>query len=310
MANTRRAVRHDERAVVILGCVLFMLVLTAGVIWWQVFRILHNDRPMPLPVEDPELSVFDLLPEVAKGGAGSAVQDDGPPPVEPVETGEPAGSPSAGNAGGVPATAMPAGSRWTMAQLPTVVKRFPGEEAFVYLTFDDGPTKFLPAIVNCLIEKQAPATFFWIGRYAPPAPELIEKMRQAHLQVGSHTIDHRRLAGSSYEQQRHEIQRGIAKMTKWTGVETVYVRPPYGAWDARTEQAARDLGIKLVLWSVDPRDWEKDVTPDEIIERVLAQLHSGAVILLHEQEATLQALPVLIDRIREEGYQLAGLPEK
>jgi len=86
------------------------------------------------------------------------------------------------------------------------------------------------------------------------------------------------------------------------------VRPPYGAWDAVTEQAANDLGLKLVLWSVDPRDWEKKATPEAIVQKVLSQLHPGAVILLHETDATVQALPTLIDRIRQQGYEVAGLP--
>lgn len=303
MANARRAARHDERMVVILCCVLFMMVLTAGAIWLQVFRMLHTDKP--LRAENLELSVFDLLPKVAQNGAGAAAPDAARPQTDAV----PMPSADDGN-DGVLDTAMPAKSRWTMAQLPTVVKRLPEEEPYVYLTFDDGPTKYLPAIVESLIEKQAPATFFWIGQYSPPAPELLEKMRDAQLQIGTHTVDHRRLAGQSYAAQRKEIERGLAKVAKWTGIDTVYVRPPYGAWDEKTEKVADEMGLKLVLWSVDPRDWEKGVTPGDIIERVLSQLHPGAVILLHEKETTAQVLPELIDRIREQGYQLAGLPQE
>lgn len=282
MENTRRAVRQDERTVAILCLVLFMLVLTAGVIWLRVFQMFQAGMPV-LPTE------VELSPAVE------------PPAVDTVHPSLPKEA--------VPVTAMTSRHRWSIVQLPTVVKRLPEEEPFVYLTFDDGPTKYLEAIVDILIDKQAPATFFWIGQYAPPAPELLNKMRQAHLQFGTHTVNHQRLAGLPYPAQRKEIERGIAALAKWTGAETVYVRPPYGAWDELTQQVADDLGLKLVLWSIDPRDWEKEATPDIIIERILSHLHPGAVIVLHEKEATLQALPTLIDRIRQNGYQLAGLPQ-
>jgi len=285
VAELRRAVHREERTVVVLCFVLFMLVLTAAVLWHHVFRIIQADRiALPAEVEAPSTKE-PILPETETETL-----------VSLPEASEDA------------AAAMASHSRWTMAQLPTVIKRLPEEEPFVYLTFDDGPTKYLPAVVDILLEKQAPATFFWIGQYASPTPEVLEKMREAGFAFGTHTVNHRRLAGLSYEKQRKEIERGIAELAQWTGVKTAYVRPPYGAWDAVTEQAANDLGLKLVLWSVDPRDWEKKATPEAIVQKVLSQLHPGAVILLHETDATVQALPTLIDRIRQQGYEVAGLP--
>lgn len=301
MANTRGDVRQDERIVVVLFVLLLLLVVTAGMIWMHVFRLIRAEqsfRPMEL-----ELSVLELLPDVAQSHSVAA-----PSPVDEVTMVESVEPPADGDEEEMPATASTFQSRWTVAQLPTVVKRLPEEAPVVYLTFDDGPTKYLSAIVDVLIQKQVPATFFWIGQYAPPAPELLDKMRTAQLQVGSHTMNHQRLAGLSYAEQQREIQRSIDALAKKTGFEAVYVRPPYGAWDEHTRQVADDLGLKLVLWSVDPRDWEKGAAPDDIIEHVLSHLHPGAVILLHETEATLQALPTLIDRIRQNGYELAGLP--
>ncbi len=208
----------------------------------------------------------------------------------------------------VPAVGTPSQKQLTIAQLPAVVKRMPAKELAVYLTFDDGPTRYLQEMVKILIEKQAPATFFWIGVYSPPAPELLKQMQRSNIQFGTHTMRHQRLSSLSYQAQRKEIEQGMAVLSSWIGSQVRYVRPPYGARDHNTDRVASELGLKTILWSVDPRDWEKGATPEKIIQRVTSQLHPGAVILLHEKPATLQALPQLIDHIRDQGYQLAGLP--
>lgn len=216
--------------------------------------------------------------------------------------------PASGKPDAVPAVGTPSRKVWTVAQLPAIVKRVPADEPVVYLTFDDGPTRYLAQIVQVLIDKQAPAMFFWIGKYTPPSQELVRLMQQSHLQVGTHTVNHQRLSGQSYQVQKKEIEQGMTILSRWIGSKIHYVRPPYGARDHNTDRVAKELGLKTILWSIDPRDWEKGATPEKIIQRVTSQLHPGAVILLHEKPMTLQALPQLIERIRDEGYQLAALP--
>jgi len=217
-------------------------------------------------------------------------------------------APKSGKPDAVPAVGAPARKQWSVAQLPAVVKRLPVDESVVYLTFDDGPTRYLEQIVQVLVEKQVPATFFWIGGYAPPSSQLIKLMQQSKMLFGTHTVSHQKLTGKPYQVQKKEIGQGTAILARWTGSKIHYVRPPYGARDNNTDRVANELGLKTILWSIDPRDWEKGVTSAQIIQRVISQLHPGAVILLHEKPMTLQALPQLIDQIREAGYQLAGLP--
>ena len=49
----------------------------------------------------------------------------------------------------------------------------------------------------------------------------------------------------------------------------MWFRPPYGSVDGQVVDVAASLGLRTVLWSVDPQDWSLPGTA-AIEERVLA----------------------------------------
>ena len=62
--------------------------------------------------------------------------------------------------------------------------------------------------------------------------------------------------------------------------------------------------MKAVLWNVDSLDW-KDPLPESIAERVVQQVnrYGRGIILFHDiHRRTLAALPLVINRLRAEGY--------
>ena len=72
---------------------------------------------------------------------------------------------------------------------------------------------------------------------------------------------------------------------------------------------ALDSGQLTVLWSVDPRDWSVR-NCDAIVEGVFNYVHDGAIILLHEGYAsTLEALPLIIEGLRDRGYEFVTVSE-
>ena len=60
-----------------------------------------------------------------------------------------------------------------------------------------------------------------------------------------------------------------------------------------------------MLWSVDPADWRPGLTADQLVQRVLAGVRPGAIVLLHDgggdRSATVAALPAIIDGLRRLG---------
>ena len=53
-----------------------------------------------------------------------------------------------------------------------------------FLTFDDGPSPFTPAILDILKQYQAPATFFMCGKNIERYPETAKRVKQEGHAVG------------------------------------------------------------------------------------------------------------------------------
>ena len=65
-----------------------------------------------------------------------------------------------------------------------------------------------------------------------------------------------------------------------------------------------------VSWTVGAKDYDKDIGPDFVKERVLDRTAPGSIILLHQDTAaTVAALPAIIDGLRADGYQFVTVSQ-
>jgi cellulose synthase/poly-beta-1,6-N-acetylglucosamine synthase-like glycosyltransferase/spore germination protein YaaH/peptidoglycan/xylan/chitin deacetylase (PgdA/CDA1 family) len=223
-------------------------------------------------------------------------------------------------------------------QLPTsyVIDRYGSHPGWVALTFDDGPdARWTPKILNILEQKQAPATFFVIGKNMQAHPGLVKREVDMGMLVGSHTYTHPNIAALPLAETDLELNATQRLFAVVTGRSFRLFRPPYfGDAEPSTPAEvnplvnAQKLGYLIAGLRIDPDDWKK---PDAtlIVSRTLAKLAepgtpdqpAGQVVLLHDsggdRSRTVQALPNLIDQLRAHGYtlvtvaQLAGLtPEQ
>jgi len=183
----------------------------------------------------------------------------------------------------------------------------------VALTFDDGPwPQTTTQILDILARRQAPATFFMVGRQVERHPELVRQVLAARMAIGTHTYSHpqpfHRLPPARIHE---EILKGWRTLDP-LGVRPVGFRPPGGAASPAVVAAADRLGHRTVLWTVDSVDWRSGVTPDQLVRRVLAAARPGAIVLLHDgggdRSATVTALPAIIDGLRRLGLTLTTLP--
>jgi peptidoglycan/xylan/chitin deacetylase (PgdA/CDA1 family) len=183
----------------------------------------------------------------------------------------------------------------------------------VALTFDDGPWPHTTAqILTILVQRQAPATFFVVGRQVERYPELVRQELTAGMTVGSHSWSHpqpfNRLPPARIRDQITHGRRTLGPLR----VRPVGFRPPGGAASPAVLAAAQGLGERTVLWSVDPADWHPGVTADQLVWRVLAAVRPGAIVLLHDgggnRSATVAALPAIIDGLRRLGLTLTMVP--
>lgn len=186
----------------------------------------------------------------------------------------------------------------------------------VALTFDDGPDrKYTPLILDVLKKNEVKATFFVVGVQVSKFGDVLERIVKEGHAVGNHSWDHADLTKKTPEQIDEEIGKTDEAIRKAIGSGTDLFRPPYGANDTNVKKAAASAERKLVLWTVDTRDWSGS-TPKEILEKIRKQTKPGGIILMHsfggkggKLDNTVEALPQVIDYLKSEGYTFVTVPE-
>ena len=219
----------------------------------------------------------------------------------------------------VTASTVPSPSRtlvrgpFTGLTVSTGLAKTTGLTKTVYLTFDDGPNPtWTPEILALLEESEAQASFFVIGESVQRWPWLVEREAQDGDTVGDHTWTHPNLTKLSASAVYIELARDKNWITRLTGTPPTLWRPPYEAVNASDIAIASGLGMKMQLWSVDTGDWQLPGT-EVIVIRVMAALHNGMVVLLHDgggytRSETVAAVAILIPKLEAAGYRLAALP--
>ena len=179
-------------------------------------------------------------------------------------------------------------------------------DGMVALTFDDGPSQFSKEIVDVLKEFGVGGTFFLVTSNIAKFPGSVEYIYEHDLSIGTHSVHHINFAHSNQAKQKHELQASIEDIEKVIGEKITLFRPPYGHLNDTTEQISQDLGQRIVLWNNDPKDWELR-NASKIVEHIKSTDVSGSIILLHETQATLEALPEIITYLQEQGLQIVSL---
>ena len=187
----------------------------------------------------------------------------------------------------------------------------PGAQGEVALTFDDGPLPlYTRQILDELRAASAHATFFDVGAKAHRSPELVRAELAGGNAIGNHTYNHLSLPGASLAVVRDQLHRTTATIEAITGDHCLWLfRPPYGHWDASVVAEVRREGLTTVLWDVDALDWLRP-SAAVIAQRIISQLHAGAIILLHDWvPGTADALPAILAAIHTRGLRTVTLPQ-
>jgi peptidoglycan/xylan/chitin deacetylase (PgdA/CDA1 family) len=180
------------------------------------------------------------------------------------------------------------------------------QAACVALTFDDGPDSHTDRILDVLADKGARATFFVQGYRVAMFPDQLRREVAEGHEIGNHTWNHKNLTTLKAKSIKLQIKKTNRAVEKLTGVTPALVRPPYGSVD---DKVKKHVGLPLVLWSVDTRDWEtKNVK--KILKHIKKETKPGSIILMHDTlAASGKALSRAIDILHEKGYTLVTVSE-
>jgi peptidoglycan-N-acetylglucosamine deacetylase len=191
-------------------------------------------------------------------------------------------------------------------------QRYTGAKT-VALTFDDGPWPGqTDKVLGILTAAKVKATFFEIGGWATRYPALSKLVVADGMEIGDHSQTHKLLGTVGHAVVTSEIARGAASVQQASGVSPTWFRPPGGSLSTFVVAETKRLGLRLVLWTIDPKDWKRP-SPKIIAQRVLDQVRPGSVILMHDgggdRTNTIAALPVIIKALKARGYQMVTLSQ-
>lgn len=196
---------------------------------------------------------------------------------------------------------------------PSAIYSVVTDSKLIALTFDISWGEKRPEpIIQILKDKGITnATFFLSSPWSKAHPEIVKQIVDAGFEIGSHGHKHVNYSTLSDEEIRKQIQTAHQILKETTGQTPTLIRMPNGDFDKRVLRIANQLGYTVIQWDTDSLDWmNKGV--NNIINRVLTKAHPGDIVLMHASDSckqTHEALPVIIDKLREQGYKFVTVSQ-
>ncbi len=197
-------------------------------------------------------------------------------------------------------------------------------EKSLCLTFDDGPSATMEAVLDVLAKYDAKATFFVIGnRIAGNEAILQRAVREGH-EIGNHSWSHQALGDlwdpktrvASTNSQFDTAEKILAEIIptqelvqKIAGVTPKLFRPPYLSDGVLFQKT---VGMPCIATCADTVDYAETTTAEQIYDTVVTKARDGAIVLQHcfeGNEKTVEALKRILPWCIEHGYQMVTVSE-
>ncbi len=192
----------------------------------------------------------------------------------------------------------------------------PAAKPTVYLTFDDGPSKLTPKVLDILREEDVRATFFVLGEQVQERPAIAKRIVEDGHALGNHTYNHvYRELYSDFRAFWEQVRKTENIVLETTGVRPRFIRAPggtFGNFDAFYFYYLGEAGYEIYDWTIDSGDARRPgMTADQIVRTVeKGPFGNEVIVLLHDgsgHDETIKALPRVIRLFKEKGYAFAPL---
>lgn len=188
-----------------------------------------------------------------------------------------------------------------------------GGAKLVALTFDDGPDpRFTPQILDILKKNNIKATFFVVGENCEAYPDILKRQIDEGHEIENHTYSHPDLKKNDALNTQKEIIGAEQAIEKITHQKPVYFRPPKRLFKNTTLDVAEQNGYTTVLWTIG-LEYHKARTVPDMANRVIKAARPGTIFLAHDgrldRTRTVQALPLVIEGYKKQGYRFLTLKE-
>jgi peptidoglycan-N-acetylglucosamine deacetylase len=185
-------------------------------------------------------------------------------------------------------------------------------EKDVALTFNIGwgDEKAEPILDLLKKEKVATATFFLSGAWAERHPNLVERIVKDGYEIGILGYNYVDYTEIEEQKVRKDLAMALEAFNKLNVKNIKLARAPTGHFDQKSLKIADRLGLTLVHWSINSKDWTNPGA-EAIVENV-SKAKKGDIILLHASDSakqTANALPTIIDSLNKKKLKFVSVSE-
>ena len=170
-------------------------------------------------------------------------------------------------------------------------------------------TEHTDEILNALRVSNVRATFFMVEFWAEKYSDFVKKIDDAGHEIGTHSSTHSYMSKQNAEEIKLELTTSSEAIENITGKKVELFRPPYGDYDNELIKTASELGFYTIQWDTDSLDW-KDLSATDIAMRVINNVQSGSIILMHNNGLhTAEAVPIILETLKNKGYSFVPIGE-
>lgn len=232
-----------------------------------------------------------------------------------VPTGAVAAVRKAATAAPAPAGAPEAVARYALAypDAPSVSGAVFGSlkptRKMVAITLDDG-IPFDKRILDLFEANDVRCTTFVLGTFVRSRPDLVRRMSADGFEIANHTWDHTILTHLSEAEVRSELSRTQREISKITGNQAPYMRPPGGGYNDKVERIAASMGFRIVMWNRSLADTSSHATAEQLYVNGVRGVRSGDIILCHwGRPYTYEALARIVPELKRLGFEIVTISE-
>ncbi|NLJ99841.1 MAG: polysaccharide deacetylase family protein [Clostridia bacterium] len=164
-------------------------------------------------------------------------------------------------------------------------------------------------ILDILDKYKVKTTFFLVNIWLEDYPDKAKEVAERGHEIGLHSTTHPHFTTLPVEEMKKELKDNYDMVEKTTGYKAKLFRPPFGDYNNTVIETAGDMGITTIQWSIDSLDW-KDLSAQEIANRILSRADKGAIILMHNDgKHTPESLEIIIPKLKAEGYSIVPISD-
>lgn len=192
---------------------------------------------------------------------------------------------------------------------PLVIRSLKPKRKLIAITLDDG-IPFDTRMLTLFEQSNVRCTTFVLGTFARSRPDLMKRLKEDGFEIANHTWDHKSLTKLSEGGIRSELSRTQAQISKTTGNQAPYMRPPGGAYNKTVTRIAGSMGFRVVLWNRSLADTSRSATVTQLYKNAVTGAKSGDIILCHwGRPYTYEAMKLIIPELKKQGFEIVTLSE-